>query len=86
MSPAPADDLSGLPATYVDTASAEVLRDEDADHAIRIRAAGGQAELHVRAGGFHGFDALYPQAHISATARRARTVRLARVLPPKSAA
>lgn len=82
VSPALADDLSGLPTTYVDTGSAEVFRDEDTDYATRIWAAGGQAELHVWAGGFHGFDALYPQAHISATARRTRTDWLARLLPP----
>ncbi|MEV0597244.1 alpha/beta hydrolase [Nonomuraea cavernae] len=82
VSPALADDLSGLPTTYIDTGSAEVFRDEDTDYATRIWAAGGQAELHVWAGGFHGFDALYPQAHISATARRTRTDWLARLLPP----
>ncbi|MHB9857725.1 alpha/beta hydrolase [Streptomyces sp. YIM S03343] len=86
ISPAVADDLSGLPTTYVDTGSAEVFRDEDADYATRIWAAGGQAELHIWAGGFHGFDALYPQAPISVTARRTRTDWLARVLPPASAA
>ncbi|GLX04011.1 alpha/beta hydrolase [Microbispora sp. NBRC 16548] len=86
VSPALADDLSGLPATYIDTGSAEVFRDEDADYATRIWAAGGQAELHIWAGGFHGFDALYPQARISATARRTRTEWLARVLSPDPAA
>ncbi|MEV6992763.1 alpha/beta hydrolase [Streptomyces sp. NPDC093228] len=80
ISPALADDLSGLPTTYIDTGSAEVFRDEDTNYATRIWAAGGQAELHVWAGGFHGFDALYPQAHISATARRTRTDWLARLL------
>ncbi|NGO09793.1 alpha/beta hydrolase [Streptomyces sp. HC44] len=86
VSPALADDLSGLPATYIDTGSAEVFRDEDTDYATRIWAAGGQAELHVWAGGFHGFDALYPQARISATARRTRTDWLARLLSANSAA
>ncbi|WP_405547231.1 alpha/beta hydrolase [Streptomyces phaeochromogenes] len=85
VSPALADDLSGLPTTYIDTGSAEVFRDEDTDYATRIWAAGGQAELHVWAGGFHGFDALYPQARISATARRTRTEWLARLLLPDSA-
>lgn len=82
VSPALATDLSGLPTTYIDTGSAEVFRDEDTDYATRIWAAGGQAELHVWAGGFHGFDALYPQAKISATARRTRTDWLARILVP----
>ncbi|WP_326732511.1 alpha/beta hydrolase [Streptomyces phaeochromogenes] len=85
VSPALAGDLSGLPTTYIDTGSAEVFRDEDTDYATRIWAAGGQAELHVWAGGFHGFDALYPQARISATARRTRTEWLARLLLPDSA-
>ncbi|MGP4049589.1 alpha/beta hydrolase [Streptomyces sp. 2A115] len=82
VSPALADDLSRLPTTYIDTGSAEVFRDEDAAYATRIWAAGGQAELHVWAGGFHGFDALYPRADISVTARRTRTDWLARVLSP----
>ncbi|MEU9332916.1 alpha/beta hydrolase [Streptomyces sp. NPDC048290] len=53
--PARATDLSGLPPAFIDTGSAEVFRDEDVDYASRIWAAGGQAELHVWAGGFHGF-------------------------------
>lgn len=80
VSPALAEDLSGLPPTYVDTGSAEVFRDEATDYATRIWAAGGEAELHVWSGGFHGFDALYPQARISTTARRTRTDWLARLL------
>ncbi|MFJ2510457.1 alpha/beta hydrolase [Streptomyces griseoviridis] len=83
VSPALAEDLSGLPTAYIDTGSAEVFRDEDTDYATRIWAAGGQAELHVWAGGFHGFDALYPQAHLSTTARRTRTDWLARLLEPR---
>lgn len=75
----------GLPATYVDTGSAEVFRDEDIDYATRTWTAGGQAELHVWSGGFHGFDALYPQARISATARRTRTDWPARPLSTNSA-
>jgi acetyl esterase/lipase len=86
VSPAVADDLSGLPTTYVDAGSAEVFRDEDVAYATRIWAAGGQAELHVWAGGFHGFDALYPQARVSAEARRTRNAWLARVLSPASVA
>ncbi|MFJ4844709.1 MULTISPECIES: alpha/beta hydrolase [unclassified Streptomyces] len=82
VSPALADDLSSLPTTYIDAGSAEVFRDEAVGHASRIWAAGGQAELHIWAGGFHGFDALFPEAHLSATARRTRTDWLRRVLTP----
>ncbi|MDX8055542.1 alpha/beta hydrolase fold domain-containing protein [Lentzea sp. BCCO 10_0798] len=80
VSPALAEDLSGLPATYVDTGTAEVFRDEDAAYASRIWAAGGDAELHAWAGGFHGFDAIFPAAGLSVQARRTRTDWLARRL------
>ncbi|GAA3730028.1 alpha/beta hydrolase [Plantactinospora mayteni] len=86
VSPAVADDLSGLPTTYLDAGTAEVFRDEDVEYASRIWAAGGQAELHVWAGGFHGFDTLYPKARLSAAARRTRSDWLARVLGYASAA
>jgi acetyl esterase/lipase len=79
ISPARADDLSGLPTTYVDAGSAEVFRDEDVEYASRIWAAGGQAELHVWAGGFHGFDTVFPEARLSVAARAARTRWLAGV-------
>lgn len=80
VSPALARDLSGLPTTFIDVGSAEVFRDEDVAYADRIWAAGGQAELHVWAGGFHGFDALFPEVRLSAAARQARSDWLARVL------
>ncbi|MFD0476450.1 alpha/beta hydrolase fold domain-containing protein [Nonomuraea thailandensis] len=80
VSPATAEDLSGLPTTYIDAGSAEVFRDEDVEYATRIWGAGGQAELHVWAGGFHGFDALFPRAALSAAARETRTGWLARTL------
>lgn len=80
VSPALAEDLAGLPTTYVDAGSAEVFRDENVAYASRIWAAGGQAELHVWAGGFHGFDALFPQAQVSQAARAARSDWLSRVL------
>ncbi|HVT69683.1 MAG TPA: alpha/beta hydrolase [Trebonia sp.] len=80
VSPTLADDLSGLPTAYIDTGSAEVFRDEDVEYASRIWAAGGQAELHVWAGGFHGFDALFPQAALAIAARETRTRWLTRII------
>lgn len=80
VSPARAADLSGLPTTYIDVGSAEVFRDEDIEYAARICAAGGQAELHVWAGGFHGFDAMFPAARLSQAARQARNAWIGRVL------
>jgi acetyl esterase/lipase len=78
--PARAIDLSGLPPTFVDVGSLDVFRDEDVDYARRIIAAGGNAELHVWPGGYHGFDALVPGAAVSVTARAARIDWLRRLL------
>jgi acetyl esterase/lipase len=53
--PARAADLSRLPSTFLEVGSAEVFRDEVVAFAGRIWADGGQADLHVWSGGFHGF-------------------------------
>lgn len=84
VSPARAGDLSDLPPAYIDVGSAEVFRDEDVSYASRIWAAGGHAELHVWAGGFHGFDALVPGAQVSIAARRTRADWLRRVLEARA--
>jgi acetyl esterase/lipase len=78
--PARANNLSGLPPTYVDCTTTEVFRDEDVAFASKIWAQGGSAELHVWPGGFHGFDALAPTARLSLEARAARVRWLRRVL------
>lgn len=71
-SPARAADLSELPATYIDCGSAEVFRDEDVAYATRLWEAGVQSELHVWAGGFHGFESFAPHAAVSQAAAAAR--------------
>jgi acetyl esterase/lipase len=78
--PARAVDLSGLPPTFIDVGSMETFRDEDVDYAVRIWRAGGQAELHVWPGGFHGFDIFAPDAPMSRAARAARIDWLGRLL------
>lgn len=78
--PARATDLSGLPPAYIGVGSAEVFRDEDVDYATRIWAAGGQAELHVWAGGFHGFMALAPGSALAKADRQARKSWILRTL------
>jgi len=77
--PARATDLSGLPPAFIDVGSAETFRDEDVTYASRIWQAGGRAELHVWPGGFHGFDAMAPDAALSQDARNARHVWLRRL-------
>ena len=78
--PARAEDLSGLPPAFLDVGSAETFRDEVVAYASRIWQAGGEAELHVWPGGFHGFDALVPDAALSRAARAARLAWLRRLL------
>ncbi|WP_326609370.1 alpha/beta hydrolase [Streptomyces scopuliridis] len=78
--PARAEDLSGLPPAFIDVGSAETFRDEDVTYASRLWQAGGQAELHVWPGGFHGFESLAPQAAISQDARNAQLTWLRRLL------
>ncbi|MCS5715569.1 alpha/beta hydrolase [Herbiconiux sp. CPCC 205716] len=63
-----ASDLAGLPRTYIDCGSAEVFRDETVAYATALWAAGGDAELHVWPGAFHGFTSMMPTAAISRSA------------------
>ena len=78
--PARATDLAGLPPAFIDVGTAETFRDEDVAHASRIWQAGGEAELHVWPGGFHGFDVVAPDAAISQDAVAARAAWLRRQL------
>ncbi|MFJ8745164.1 alpha/beta hydrolase [Embleya sp. NPDC127516] len=84
--PARATDLSGLPPAYIEVGSAETFRDEDVAYANAIWQAGGQAELHVWPGAFHGFDTFVPEAALSRDARDARMRWLRRVLVQSASA
>ncbi len=55
--PARADDLAGLPETYVSVGGADGFRDEDIDYARRLSGAGIPTELHVYPGAPHGVGA-----------------------------
>lgn len=70
--PARATDLAGLPPAFIEVGSAEVFRDETVAYASRIWAAGGQAELHVWSGAYHGFSGFSPDAVVSHAADAAR--------------
>jgi acetyl esterase/lipase len=48
-----------------DVGSLEVFRSQDVNYAQRIWADGGEAELHVWANAFHGFDLAHPDATVS---------------------
>lgn len=78
--PARAADLGGLASAYIEVGASEVFRDEDVDYALRIWAAGGQAELHVWAGAYHGFSGFSPNAIVSQAALAARDSWIRRTL------
>lgn len=78
--PACAPDLAGLPPFFLDVSDGETFRDEVVAYASRIWQAGGNAELHVWPGGFHGFDAMVPSATLSRDAKVARERWLHRAL------
>ncbi|MBC7277908.1 alpha/beta hydrolase [Nocardioides sp.] len=63
--PARAQDLAGLPRTYIDTGSAETFRDETLTYARRLSEAGVSVDLHMWGGGFHGFDMMAADAAVS---------------------
>lgn len=71
-SPSRADDLSGLPPTFLDTGSLEVFRSEIVSYAEALLLAGVDTELHVWPGAFHGFDLAFPDARLSKLAVSAR--------------
>lgn len=63
--PARAQDLSGLPRTFIDVGSVECFRDEAIAYAQRLSQAGVSVDLHMWGGGFHGFDIGIRQPAIS---------------------
>jgi acetyl esterase/lipase len=63
--PARAEDLTGLPRTYIDIGSVESFRDEALTYARRLSEAGVSVDLHMWGGGFHGFDLVAPHAAVS---------------------
>lgn len=83
--PGRATDLSDLPPTFIDVGSADLFRDEDVAFASNIWASGGDCELHVWPGGYHGFELLAPTAKLSLDTYEARRRWLARTLAKASA-
>ncbi|MDG3578979.1 alpha/beta hydrolase fold domain-containing protein [Rhizobium sp. YJ-22] len=78
--PARAADLSGLPPKFIDVGACEVFRDEAIDYAVRILASGGQCELRVWGGAFHGFYDIAPQSDLARACVAARNGWLERLL------
>ena len=78
-----ATDLRGLPPTFIDVGGAETFRDECILFASRILAAGGECELHVWGGAFHGFHDIAPQTAVAQACIIARENWLDRLLQRK---
>ncbi|WP_372349825.1 alpha/beta hydrolase [Streptomyces sp. KL116D] len=70
--PARAEDLTGLPRTYVDVGSTETFRDEAIAYAQRLSEAGISVDLHMWGGGFHGFDMVAAHTAISRASNATR--------------
>ncbi|MER7560061.1 alpha/beta hydrolase [Nocardioides sp. NPDC126508] len=78
--PARAEDLTGLPRTYIDTGSAESFRDETLTYARRLSEAGVSVDLHMWGGGFHGFDLMAAHTALSRASVAAREEFIRRAL------
>ena len=74
-----ADDLTGLPPTYIATGALDLFLEEDLEYARRLIRSGVPVELHVYPGGFHGFQ-WARETDISRTAARDTRDALARGL------
>lgn len=70
--PLHAEDLSGLPPTFIDVGTADLFRDEDLALAQRLLVAGVSTELHVYPGVYHAAEYYAPDAE---AARHMWTVR-----------
>lgn len=77
--PARATDLTNLPATYIECGSCDIFRDESVAYAAAIWAAGGDAELHIWPGGYHGYEKYAPHALLTQHTLAARDNWVARV-------
>lgn len=79
FSPALADDLAGLPPTYIATGALDLFLDEDLDYARRLIDAGVHTELHVYPGAIHAFE-MVPGTTLQAQAATDLKRGLARLL------
>jgi acetyl esterase/lipase len=84
--PLHADDLSGLPPTFIDVGTVDLFRDEDVALAQRLLTAGVPTELHVHPGVYHAAEHFAPDAEAARHmwAVRFRALRRALGIPAPS--
>ena len=77
--PARAEDLAGLPPTFIDVGTVDLFRDEDIAFATRLMQAGVPTELVVNPGAYHAAEVFAPDAPLSQRiwARRIEALRRA---------
>ena len=63
--PARAEDLAGLPPSYIDVGTVDLFRDEDIAFAQRLMAAGVPTELHVNPGSYHASETFAAEAALT---------------------
>lgn len=78
--PALAEDLAGLPPTFIDVGTADLFRDEDIAFAQRLMKAGVPCEFHVNPGAYHASEVFAPDAALSQRIRAMRIDALSRAL------
>ena len=75
-----AEDVRGLPPTYIGVGTPDLFRNEDIVYAQRLMNAGVPTELHVYADGFHIFDGFAPESDAAERFKAEQTRLLARAL------
>lgn len=78
--PARAEDISGLPPTFIDVGELDLFRDEDMDFAKRLAEAGVQVEFHLWPGAYHASEIFAPEAALSKTIWETRLSGLRRLI------
>ena len=79
-SPARAESLAGLPATFINVGALDLFVEESVDYARRLIRAGVPTELHVYPGACHAFQALAPACAAAQANDRDFITALARAL------
>jgi acetyl esterase/lipase len=76
-----AEQLEGLPATFINVGALDLFLEEDMEYARRLMRAGVPTELHVYPGAYHGFR-MVADAQVTQAAQRDQLAALKRAFDP----